>query len=147
MGRASRRKGKRRGRGGLELPSNVPASIRNLGRVRRSDPSSKVSEALAELVRPFVEEGMSFEDFRGLVGIGAVAWNISLLDGPILDRIADLLKDQDDDYRAWFEAFVSDLVDRTVSLFPRDDRFLAGWDVSLRPDGSYFLTAAAVGVE
>jgi hypothetical protein len=147
MGRARRRKRERREFGSLDLPSNIPASIRSRARIRKSDRRRKVSEALTDLVQPFVEEDMSLEGFRGLVGIGAVAWNLSLLEDPKLDHVSDLLKDQDDDYRAWFEAFVSDLVARKIKLFPKDDRFIAGWKVSLRPDGSYFVTAVGVGIE
>ncbi len=147
MGRASRRKRGRREIGGLDLPRNIPASIRRRTTIRKSDGRSKVSEALTDLVRPFEEEDMGIENYRGLVGIGAIAWNLSLLQDPKLDHVARLLEDQDDDYRAWFEAFVSDLVARKLELFPKDHRFIVGWEVSLRPDGNYFVTAAGVGVE
>ncbi len=144
MGRVSRRKRERRALGALDRARNSPAGRRT--RVNRDRP--KISEALAALVRPYTAYDMKVEDFRGLVGVGALAWNLSLLeDGPAANALVDLVDGVEVSDRERFESFVCELVDRKRSLFPKDVRFIAAWDVTVKPDGSFFLTAAGASVE
>ena len=41
----------------------------------------------------------------------------------------------------------TDMALKIIELFPNDERFIAGWDVAVKPDGSFFLTAAGAGIE
>ncbi len=145
MGRASRRKRKRRKSGDPDLPSNLPASLRRRAKIRRNSPHGKISAALLEVVRPFIEDDMDLEAYRGLVAVGAIAWNLSLIEDSKIDEAAQALEDEDQ--RAWFKNVASDLIARKKRLFPEDERYIAGWEVSLTPDGKYLVTAAGAGAE
>jgi hypothetical protein len=125
----------------------VPASIRSRARIRKNSPHGKISAALVELILPFIEDDMSLEGYRNVVGVGAIAWNLSLMEDSKIDDAAELLETQDDEQREWFKTVVSDLIARKKRLFPKDQRYIAGWEVSLTPDGRHRVTAAGAGVE
>ena len=107
----------------------------------------KMSAALGELIRPFTEEDMSLPDFELLVGFGALAWNRSFKEVRKPVELGSFFESLDDESRAWFEALVAKLEARKGRLFPKDDRMIASWDVSVLPDGSYYLVAASLGYE
>jgi hypothetical protein len=145
MGKASRSKRERR----LEnprLPENVPASLRTRDqRVVRNLDRSRISESLAELVRPFTTDETDIEEFRALVGLAAIAWNLAVLGDSTARKALQLLEDRSINEREVFEDVVFRLVLRKRELFPGDRRVVAGWEVVARRDGTFFLTAASVG--
>jgi hypothetical protein len=148
MGKASKRKRGRRLGEPLELPRNVPDSLRGRDhRLVRNPAGAKISESLADLIRPFTTGQTDLEEFRTLVGLGAIAWNLANLSAGSPREALQLLNDESIRERQFFEGFVSQLILRKRELFPRDRRIVAGWDVALRPDGTFFLTAASAGTE
>ena len=84
---------------------------------------------------------MHIEPFRELVGIGVIAWNLTVLDDPELEKVGDLIEDVERDYRAGLEAILADLTARKRRLFPEDYRFIKSWEVSLMPSGRTSVTA------
>ena len=145
MGRASRLKRDRR-EFKLDLPPNLVAELRGT-RVRINSGRHKISESLAELIQPFTSGDTSVEEFRRLVALGAMAWNLSVVEGSTPEQMLDLVEDLDASDRELLASLLSDLVLRKQSLFPDDQRFVAAWNVVVRPDGRFFLTAAAAGVK
>ncbi len=148
MGKASRRKRERRLGEPLTLPQNVPASLRARDpRVVHDDSRAKISESLADLIRPFTSDETDIEEFRSLVGLAAIAWNLANLSEGSPREALQLLDDEAISNREFFEEFVSHLILRKRELFPSDRRIVAGWEVAPKPDGTFFLTAASAGIE
>jgi len=148
MGKASRRKRERRLGKPLAVPRNVPASLPGPGhRILRNHGRAKISESLIDLIRPFSTDGADLEQFRGLVAIGAIAWNLAIMDDESLDEALQLFADESIHDREFFESLVTSLVLRKRQLFPDDRRIVAGWEVTPQPDGRFFVTAAAAGME
>jgi hypothetical protein len=57
------------------------------------------------------------------------------------------VKIDDENARARFADLVAQLRTRKRRLYPRDERFIAAWDVSLLSSGDFFVQAAGVTIE
>ncbi len=126
---------------------NLPPDVRDYPlRVRTNSPRGKISAALKTLIEPLVDPGMTVEQYSTIIGIGANAWNHSLLDEPPLEFI-DSLKQLPEEERAYCLAAISLLVERKRRLFPHDDRMVVSWDVTMMPDGGFHLQAAALSTD
>lgn len=143
MGKASRRKRERRAEthGVLEQVSTKMG-----GRVRVAPTGSrpKISGSLSELIRPYVDDDIGIDQYRTVVTIGALAWNLSAR--PELgssDRVEHLLEDAEISSGGDFRGFIEELKIRKARLFPEDQRFIVHTDVREQADGSFYLVAAA----
>jgi len=129
------------------MPKNIPSVLKDNAIIRKDSNKNKISEALGELVKPYIEDDMSLSHIRSLVGVGAIAWNLALNDGPPLEDVNNLIDNKDLNTRALFDALISDLINRKLKLFPEDERLIAGWEVSQLPDGRFLIEAAGAGFE
>lgn len=146
MGRASRKKRLRRTLQGLQPPTNLPPELRH-AELRRTRGRPKISQSLTDLALPFLIPGMDAEDYRRLIAITAIAWNLSLEEDGSPAKALELVEDMGAAERREFEALLKELIARKRKLFPKDHRLVAGWEVVVRPDGSFLLTAAAMSTE
>ena len=105
----------------------------------------KVSTRLAELVEPHADPDETRESYEALVGIGAMAWNLSLM--PAADRIDSI---REAVRRAvaiglpLTEWWLTELVERKLLLFPSDDRFIESFEVVEAPDDRFTVIVASL---
>lgn len=106
----------------------------------------KVSECLVEIIRPYMRDSMSRRDYDVLVGLCALAWNLSLL--PAEDRESELQRmgpklNVGPDMQGELAEVIEGLQRRKGLLFPSDDRMILEWEVVDRGCGHYLLLAAS----
>jgi len=146
MGKASRKK----------QPSSRPA--------HPAPKQASMSGALIDLVAPvYDEQNMSLDEYRAMIGLGAVAWNVAQFPkeergqqllaffkaGSGFDLSFDEIVAAGSDEEVTEEPrlnmnvveLIKALVHRKDRLFPEDRRILAEWDV-LSENGKYRVTAA-----
>jgi len=107
----------------------------------------KVSDALLELVQPYVRAMDSHEHTQPrldqLVSFGALAWNASLLpasDAVVADGLATLGLGEEDLEIA--RDLIASLSERRRRLFPDDRRLIMSTAVTLTPSGDLRVSAA-----
>jgi hypothetical protein len=151
MGRASRLKRERRELGDFSLPASgfekFGRSLLKLAQEQQDPPPIKMSQALLELVEPFMDEIEDLDEFTNLVGLATLGWSLSLLDDRTAKQaIRDLreIYSPDSDFLQWI---VVGLADRKRLLFPDDDRAIQNWETSIGPDGRYHLQVASLTYE
>lgn len=139
MGKASRKK---RERQGMHLA--LPPSMQGAMKVRRHHDGDKISSSLGDLIDPYIIDDMTLDQFRKLVAVGAMAWNLSTFDEPRraeeLDRFIQAVGEVQ---RSDFEAVIRLLVARKLTHFPDDARFIVAWDVKQNRH-HFHITAAAI---
>ena len=140
MGKASRTKRERQ----MGLPLTLPPSMQGDIKIRRHHDDAKISVSLAELIDPYIIEDMTLDQFRKLVAVGAVAWNLSTFDEPRrtkeLDQFIQAMGDAD---VVDFKTVIRVLIARKLTHYPADSRFIVAWDV--KQNNSHFhITAAAI---
>lgn len=141
MGKASRRKRERKAYGGSKVP--LQALPPPLASTARDDPG-KISEKLGALVLPLAPPTITLEEYRSLIALGAVAWNLSILGSGYLKEAMEQLDSASREDREHLEEAIAGLVQRKQDLFADDQRVIVHWEVTLRPDGRFHLTAAAL---
>jgi hypothetical protein len=126
VGKASRRKSRRAG----------PTNLGSIGPIDLEPNAEKASTRLAQLIAPHTVEGETKSSYEALVALGALAWNLSLL--PTEER-ADGTRET---VRAAVargypltDHWLSELVERKMSLFPSDERWIQSYEVVVGPDG------------
>ena len=142
MGRKSKLKRERRELGFLGIPANRFKGIRK-ARTNQEHPRMKMSEALLELVEPFMDEIEDLEGFKNLVSLASLGWSLSLLDDhSAMAALRDFqeIDSPDSDFCQWFVAL---LAVRKQLLFSDDHRMILDWEATVRPDGSYYLQVAS----
>lgn len=146
VGKASRKKRMRRMGSG---PSASPGMVPTTPPLKESiaPHGSKVSERLVELVRPYLEDSMSRTEYEVLVGLGALAWNLSLL--PTEDRQSELRRiglalNAEPHMQGRTAELVQEFQRRKELLFPSDDRMVLEWEVEDRGCGRYLVLAASL---
>jgi hypothetical protein len=107
----------------------------------------KVSDALLELIQPFVRSLAPHERSQArleqLVTFGALAWNATLLPGGDLflgQSLASLGLDEEGDQVA--RELVAALTERRQRLFPNDRRFIVDTVATVAADGELTVSAA-----
>jgi hypothetical protein len=105
----------------------------------------KASTRLAQLIEPHAEDDETKSSYEALVSLGAFAWNLSLV--PALDR-HNLIREA-----VWSAvasgipltyAWLNDLVERKMSLFPSEERWIRSYEVVLQPDGRFAIVVVTV---
>jgi hypothetical protein len=127
VGKASRKKNRRAGT--IDLEPNA----------------KKASTRLAQLIAPHAVDDETRSSYEALVALGAMAWNLSLL--PAQDR-DNLTREA-----VWSAvasgipltyAWLNELVERKMRLFPSEKRWIQSYEVVLQPDGRFAIVVATV---
>lgn len=142
MGRASGQKKRRRAARemvGLRRKLGRHVTIRD-GNMRPDKLSAAISKLL-ELEREPIED---LSQFRSLVGIGVLAWNLATLNSKDRERIfqASLLESSGSAEPLALKTIVRPLIARKQLLFPHDHRFIVEWDAQ-EADGDFYLNVAS----
>lgn len=91
----------------------------------------KMSEALEELIAPYLEMTDNLEEFTNLVNLGTLAWNMALLPAEEQADFLELtMKVAPRDLRTDFAKLLRLLVLRKVALFPDDHREILSIEVT-----------------
>lgn len=80
--------------------------------------------------------------------IGALAWNLANLPETVSDdRLRCLLADAGVSELASFRGLLEEMKERKQRLFPNDQRLIVRTEVHEQPDGTFYLTVAAVSTD
>jgi hypothetical protein len=92
----------------------------------------RMSDLLTELVAPFHTEDIDEQAYRALLGLGAVAWNATLLPAEASDGLLrDALKSIPWLERALFRRLLNDMMARKRELFGGCRRLILGWELTV----------------
>lgn len=102
----------------------------------------KMSEALEQLVEPYAFATGSEEEFANLIGIGAMAWNMTVLpeeaSKKVMVGMIATFGDDPADLQVVMER-INALMQRKKKLFPNEDRLIIDFSVENR-EGKPHLT-------
>ena len=147
MGKASRRKKERQRQGGVGVLEDFPGAFgKKVAWVERPEGFPKLSEALVELIEPFLTGDEDLVTVRKLIQIGVIAWNVSLDEETNPEEILEDVGIDKVEGAEFLRAFLLDLVDRKRFLFPYDGRDIVAWDVNPQPEGGFYIRAATLTV-
>lgn len=146
MGRASRRKRDRRA-GRLPPVLWDPETIQQLPEpaVPQAEPQ-KISAALLDLVDPYLDDApvLELDQAGSIVGLGALAWNLSLLPKSERDRqIRKVTQDPEVPDPEFLEEILQHLIQRKLDLFPDDTRRVLDWEVREEGDTFHLMAMGA----
>lgn len=143
MGKASRRRRERRL--GLVPALFAPTTTTLVADfVPAQEGAGKISKALLDIVKPFLEGGFTLDQVRRVVYCAVVAWNLSLIDDGKRKAETDrLLHDMAIEDQAGFREWIDLLVECKVRLHPEDKRFIVSTEVLPNGDGYRILAVAA----
>lgn len=140
MGKSSRRKRERQEGSPLTLPQSMQSDVQ----IRRDHGAPKISASLGELIDPYIIADTTPDEFRKLVALGVIAWNLSSYDEPRrteeMGRFTDAMGDANFQE---FTALIRSMVARKLAIFPDDSRFVVSWDVK-QDNNRFHITAAAL---
>jgi hypothetical protein len=153
MGRARRLK-RERENFRREAQCNLIARIESHGGVvplpwgGRACSGPKISDGLAELIRPYSYDNMTTQANRRLVCLGVFAWNQALAPEKFSrELILDTLqRAQVPEPEAPYE-MVEEMRQRKLQSFPDDRRLILDAELREQDDGSLYLAAAATREE
>jgi hypothetical protein len=96
----------------------------------------KASTRLAQLIEPHMVADETKHSYEGLVALGAIAWNLSLV--PAQERgalIRETVRDAVKRGIPLTDRWLNDLIERKMKLFPSEERWIDGYEVAVKPDG------------
>ncbi len=147
MGKASRGKRDRRGSGSAwPRRGRQPPRESGVARGHGGSEGSRLSEALAQLIEPYLEHCGSLHAYEVLVAVGALAWNLASYPpkeqeqalAETLSKMRLPAKELEN-----LGSLLPALAARKRALFPADRRLIAGYEVHSIPTG-YYLTVASI---
>jgi hypothetical protein len=101
-------------------------------------PDHKITEALFDVIDPWLDEENSLEDVQTLVSIGALAWNASFNEGATArDKARPFLKTFNADVRTKLTVrqMMLSMIERKLKLHPDDRRKIVDYEVRDTGDG------------
>ena len=133
MGRASRRKRERR-KHREKTTKDLDRFAESLNReseqpvvLHRNPASRKISDALVTLIQPWLGGEESLDEYRALVEIGEIAWNLALLDPQERkEELASAVKKLATPDADLFRQVLEGMVARKYELFPQDRGVVVG---------------------
>jgi len=111
--------------------------------IHRNPASKKISDALVTLIRPWLGGEESLDEYRALVEIGEIAWNLALLDPQERnEELASAVKKVASPDADIFRQVLEGMVARKYELFPQDRRLVVGVEVTARGDRFHIMAAS-----
>jgi hypothetical protein len=103
----------------------------------------KISDALAELIRPYSYDDMGIEACRKLACLGVLAWNRAVAPDMVSrEEIRGSLESSGTPESESIDRFIDEMTQRKLQLFPDDLRLIVDAEVREQNDGSFYLAAA-----
>jgi hypothetical protein len=147
MGKASRLKRKRQSVR-REVKSDLIARVESHAAVGhlpwgRAPGGPRISDALAELIRPYSYDDMGVEACRKLACLGVLAWNRAVAPEMVSrEQILNSLEGSGTPEPEAIDRIIEDMTQRKLKLFPNDLRLIVDAEVREQDDGSFYLVAA-----
>ncbi|MCP4415829.1 MAG: hypothetical protein GY805_04355 [Chloroflexi bacterium] len=110
----------------------------------------KMSDALEEVIAPFVEDVDTLEAMKNLVSLGALAWNFALQPAQeIKDELPKLVKGLTVEFEdsGMLIKVINQLIERKRKLFPDVDRYIVSYEVEDTGDGWHLSVASTLSPE
>jgi hypothetical protein len=109
----------------------------------------KMSDALEELVEPYADLAKTGENYRKLLDLGMMAWNIALLPADerqaIIDEMIETgLASDTASARAHAREIVETLVRRKEKLFAANQRLIVSFELRDTRDGFHLTVASTI---
>jgi hypothetical protein len=109
--------------------------------------AGKASTRLAQLIAPHAVDGETRSSYEALVALGAIAWNLSLVPAQDRDNLTrEAVRGAVSRGIPLTDRWLNDLVERKMSLFPSEDRWIESYEVVVQPDGRLAILVATVSV-
>jgi hypothetical protein len=109
----------------------------------------RMSEVLEDFIEPYMDliDADSLDEFRKLVSMGALAWNLSLLPaerrGEEIDAFhAKWLPKSDKTTATDFRSLIEKMIARKLARFPNNRRFIMKFEVADQGDNFYLQVAS-----
>ncbi len=125
--------------------------FKNFRQVERPAGMVKMSDAIAEIIEPYKDMTESLDEYKKLVSIACLAWNIKIMPKHLrefeINKITKgftgvKLKDKQD-----FKAIIKTLMERKELLYPEDKRLIVNYEVTESKKGFRLNIAYALRKE
>ena len=127
MGKASRNK---------KLKRQQAANIERYGGV-------KLSEALMNVCDPYDYDDLSLAEYKKLIGMTSVAWNVARLDeNKRAEYLFDFVKKMPDSINIL--TILRSLIQRKDELYPNDDRVIVDFDIKETANERHLFVSSAI---
>ena len=115
------------------------------GTINFEPDARKDSTRLAQLIAPHAVDDETRSSYEALVALGAIAWNLSLVPAPDRDGlIQEAVQAAVSRGIPLTDRWLTDLVERKMSLFPSEERWIKSYEVVVQPDGRLAILVATV---
>jgi hypothetical protein len=109
---------------------------------------ASMSDALEELVRPYLEVTFNKTQLETLFSLGSVAWNMSIMakdsSQEMLEKsLSNMMKKQSMENVKISRFLVEKLIDRKNKLFPDNNRMIMHFDLHYAGSGQYNISVAS----
>ena len=117
---------------------------KNMGNVKVIETELKMSELLIDFMQPYLEAAETLEQYRSLVGMAAIAWNIASLPPPMRPEMLQNLEEfMPSTSSGAFQEIIDELIKRKETYFADVDRLIIQYDVTETDDGGWHLAIAS----
>jgi|CXWL01.1.fsa_nt_gi hypothetical protein len=143
MGKASRRKKINQATKQYQQEGLADAEKKAIYIAGNLPQEQKISHALTVILQATIQEDADFEDYKKLLGLIVIAWNLSTLDREI--RAQELLKIATkifSEHANTGSMLIQALIDKKQELFPDDHRFITNYSITPSGDGELYINAA-----
>jgi hypothetical protein len=107
----------------------------------------KMSDALEEIIAPFVDDADTLVAMKNLVGMGAMVWNITLVPPDEQEeQIQKLIKTMgpEPENAEIFYRMIHEMMQRKQALYPEVHRFIVSFEVEDVGDGWHISVASTL---
>jgi hypothetical protein len=110
----------------------------------------KMSEVLEEFIGPYREPDDTLDEYRKLVGLGALAWNAALMPADEREEMIDDVVSSSTaaatrSDRAMLRKLINDMITHKETEFPTIDRAVIEYQVEDRGTGYHLLVVSTLG--
>ncbi|MAT95713.1 MAG: hypothetical protein CL608_00985 [Anaerolineaceae bacterium] len=110
----------------------------------------KMSDALEEVIAPFVNDADTLVAMKNLVGIGAMVWNITLMppneQKEQIQKLIKTMRSEPEDAELLYK-MIGEMMQRKQALYPEVHRFIVGFEVEDVGDGWHISVASTLSPE
>jgi hypothetical protein len=143
MSRKKKNKREKRKRG-RPLRPRLPSLPPNTVIVPTPPGGEKMSEVLEAFIAPYADTWNTRDQLVMLLNLAVIAWNAALV--PSSKRaslFSDLLATIPPRDAITMKAILDGLIQRKLTHFPENKRFIFSFDVTTQPDGGFYIMVAS----
>jgi len=107
---------------------------------------AKMSEVLLEFIEPYGNTCGSEEEFKKLIGLGAVAWNAAFYSGGEREQfLQEMMATIPPEARQAMRALVDEMIRRKETYFAGNTRVIVDYQVTMTPNGPHLSVMSTFG--